>query len=195
MARKRMYSPEVVHQDDFLAMPQETQNLYFHLGLCADDEGFVSPKRVMDMIHTTEDNLKVLVAKKFVIPFESGVVVITHWQHNNFIRKDRFIPTRYQEELKELHLLGKIYQRLTSGQPVVNLVSKLVSKKEGEITSENGEEKGREAENLKNEEIKREEEEKIKKEKELINQMFGKVAAGMEQITAFLDNQKPQDKI
>lgn len=163
MARKRMFSPEVVHQDNFLDMPPETQNLYWHLGMCADDQGFVSPKRVINMIRAQDDSLKILIAKGFVIPFETGVVVITHWKVNNFIRKDRFIPSIYQKEFKLLGYSAGTYQRLTSGQPTVNLVSKLVSKKEGENYSEKGGEKNQESAEKEEIEIKQRENEEEKR--------------------------------
>jgi hypothetical protein len=83
-------------------MPASTQLLYFHLGMVADDDGFVNPKRVMRMIGVNEDDLKILIAKRFVITFENGVVVIKHWAINNLIRKDWYRPTVYSEEKKRL---------------------------------------------------------------------------------------------
>ena len=87
MAR-RMFSPEVVCDDKFIDMPTSTQALYFQLGMHADDDGFVGPKKIMRIISAGEDDLKILVAKRFVIPFKTGVVVIRHWRVNNLIRKD-----------------------------------------------------------------------------------------------------------
>lgn len=103
MARKRMFDLEVVDTDLFLEMPQSTQNLYFHLGMRADDDGFVSnPKKIIRTIGANEDDLKVLFSKQFVIPFESGIVVIRHWKLNNYLRKDRYTETIYKEEMKQL---------------------------------------------------------------------------------------------
>lgn len=145
MARRRMFSPDIVYQDDFLDMPAESQNLYFHLGLSADDDGFVSPRKVMRMVNSADDNLKLLITKGFLIPFESGVVVIKHWKQNNFIRKDRYIPTTFQSELKQLSVSSNMYrlsreihlvdQNPMFGQPNVNQV---VAQEEREKERENG---------------------------------------------------------
>lgn len=78
--------------------------LYFLLGMEADDEGFVSPKRVLRIYGGNDDDLKILIAKQFVIPFKSGVVVITGWHDNNYLDKNRRKPTKYQEERKLLTL-------------------------------------------------------------------------------------------
>ncbi len=100
MAQRRMFSKKIVSSDAFLDMPITTQALYFHLGMESDDDGFVSPKRIMKMIGSSDDDLKVLVGKRFVLPFENGVVVIKHWLINNQIRKDFYEPTLYQEQKK-----------------------------------------------------------------------------------------------
>lgn len=103
MARKRMFDLEVVDTDLFLEMPQSTQNLYFHLSMRADDDGFVSnPKKIIRTIGANDDDLKILFSKQFVIPFESGIVVIRHWKLNNYLRKDRYTETIYKEEKKQL---------------------------------------------------------------------------------------------
>ncbi len=103
MARKRMFDLEIVDTDLFLEMPQSTQNLYFHLGMRADDDGFVSnPKKIVKTIGANDDDLKILFLKQFIIPFESGVVVIRHWKLNNYLRKDRYVETIYKEEKKQL---------------------------------------------------------------------------------------------
>lgn len=103
MARKRMFDLEIVDTDLFLEMPQSTQNLYFHLGMRADDDGFVSnPKKIIRTIGANDDDLKILFSKQLVIPFESGIVVIRHWKLNNYIRKDRYTETIYKEEKKML---------------------------------------------------------------------------------------------
>ena len=103
MARKRMFDLEIVDTDLFLEMPQSTQNLYFHLGMRADDDGFVSnPKKIVRTIGANDDDLKILFTKQFIIPFDSGIVVIRHWKLNNYLRKDRYIETIYKEEKKKL---------------------------------------------------------------------------------------------
>jgi hypothetical protein len=103
MARKRMFDLEIVDTDIFLEMPQSTQNLYFHLGMRADDDGFVSnPKKIIRTIGANEDDLRILFSKQFVIPFESGIVVIRHWKLNNYLRKDRYTETIYKTEKKML---------------------------------------------------------------------------------------------
>lgn len=104
MAQRRMFSPDIVASDAFLDMPPSTQALYFQFGMRADDDGFVNPKFVMRMIGSTEDELKVLIAKKFVVPFDNGVIVIKHWRINNFIRKDRYKETVYLEQKNSLNV-------------------------------------------------------------------------------------------
>lgn len=101
---KRMFSTQVVCTDPFRDMPSSSQALYFHLGMQADDDGFVYPKGIMRSISASEDDLTILVAKKFVIPFESGVIVIRHWHANNNFRWDRKLPTTHQQEMKKLFL-------------------------------------------------------------------------------------------
>lgn len=98
MAQRRMFSKGVTESDPFLDMPLSTQALYFHLGMQADDDGFVSPNRIIRMIGSNPDDLKVLLAKGFLIPFESGVLVITHWKESNYIQKDRYKPTLHIKE-------------------------------------------------------------------------------------------------
>ena len=109
MAQRRMTSMRVVGSDDFLDMPPSTQNLYFHLGMYADDDGFVTPRKVMRLVTATQDDLKVLIGKKFVIPFESGVIVITHWKENNYIQKDRYTETIYKYEKEKLACIHNVY--------------------------------------------------------------------------------------
>ena len=103
MAEKRMFTQKIIDSDPFLDMPLSTQALYFHLNMRADDDGFINnPKKISRMIGSTEDDLKLLLAKRFVIGFESGVIVIKHWRMHNTLRKDRYNPTQYQEEFKSL---------------------------------------------------------------------------------------------
>lgn len=99
MAQRRMFSKRITDTDIFTDMPLSTQCLYFHLNMNGDDDGFVdNTKRVQKMIGASEDDLRLLFAKEFLIPFESGVVVIRDWKIHNFIRKDRYQETIYIEE-------------------------------------------------------------------------------------------------
>lgn len=99
MAERRMFAQTIIDSDAFLTMPLSTQALYFHLSMRGDDEGFVNkPKAIMRTLGASEDDLKILIAKNFIIPFESGVVVIKHWKIHNYIRGDRLKDTVYQEE-------------------------------------------------------------------------------------------------
>lgn len=106
MAQRRMFSLQVVDTDRFLEMPSSTQALYFHLGMRADDDGFVgSPKKITAMTGNSTDDLKLLEAKGYIVQFKTGICVITDWKVNNYIQKDRYTPTIYQQE-KTL-LLGR----------------------------------------------------------------------------------------
>ena len=94
-----MFAKTIIDSDAFLDMPLSTQALYFHLSMRADDDGFINnPKKIQRMVGGGDDDLKLLVAKNFIIPFESGVVVIKHWKIHNYIRNDRYKPTVYAEE-------------------------------------------------------------------------------------------------
>ncbi len=105
MAQKRMFNKTITNDDNFLEMPISSQVLYFHLSMNADDDGFVNNwKSIMRMTGTKEDDLKVLITKQYIIPFDSGVIVIKHWRLNNYLQKDRIVPTQYQNELKQLQL-------------------------------------------------------------------------------------------
>lgn len=99
-----MFSPQIVESEEFLTMPVSSQALYFHLGMNADDDGFIQPKIVMRTTGANDDDLKVLLSKRFLLPFQSGVVVIKHWLIHNLIQKDRYHPTRFQEEKKALFI-------------------------------------------------------------------------------------------
>ena len=122
MAQKRMFDKTITNSDEFIEMPISCQVLYFHLSMNADDDGFVNNwKSIMRMIGTKEDDLKVLIAKQFIIPFESGVIVIKHWRINNFLRKDRHNDTKFQKELSMLGINeSQEYVWLTSGQPSID---------------------------------------------------------------------------
>lgn len=103
MAERRMFAKTIIDSDAFLDMPLSTQALYFHLSMRADDDGFINnPKKIQRMIGASDDDLKVLIAKNFIIPFESGIVVIKHWRIHNYIRGDRKHETNYSDEMSLL---------------------------------------------------------------------------------------------
>ena len=105
MAEKRMFTQKIIDSDAFLEMPTSAQALYFHLNMRADDDGFVNnPKKITRYVGAAEDDLKLLLLKRFIIGFESGVIVIKHWRMHNTLRQDRYTPTDYQEELSLLKL-------------------------------------------------------------------------------------------
>lgn len=116
MAQRRMFSPKIIDSDAFLDMPIGSQLLYFHLCMRADDDGFVgNPKRIMRLMGAQEDDFKVLIAKRFILTFQSGVVVIKHWKIHNLIRHDRYNQTQYIDEKNSL--LTKENGAYTEWQP------------------------------------------------------------------------------
>lgn len=121
MANRRMFSLDIVNTDSFLDMSASAQALYFHLGMRADDDGFIaSPKRITNMVGCNADDLKLLIAKGFVIQFSSGIVVITHWKINNYLRPDRYRPTLHQSEKAMLESNESGYNLPTVGIPVAD---------------------------------------------------------------------------
>ena len=123
MAQRRMMSLKVIDTDDFLDMPMSSQFLYFNLAMRADDDGFIAnAKRIMRMVGCNDDDLKVLFAKMFVIPFESGVCVIKHWRIHNFIRKDRYTETIHQAEKNKLEITDGKYGKKEDVIPNGNLL-------------------------------------------------------------------------
>ena len=99
MAERRMFAKTIIDSDAFIDMPVTARLLYYDLGMRADDDGFVnSPKKIMRMIGASDGDMQTLLDKKFVILFESGVVVIKHWCIHNYIRKDTYNETTYKEE-------------------------------------------------------------------------------------------------
>lgn len=103
MAQRRMFSKKITDTDNFLDMPLSTQALYFHLNMGADDEGFIDKvKTIQRTIGASDDDIKILIAKGFIIPFENGVVVIRHWRIHNYIQADRFQATIHQNEKEQL---------------------------------------------------------------------------------------------
>ena len=105
MAERRMFALKIVDSDAFLDMPDSAQNLYFHLAMRADDDGFISnPKKIMRMIRASDDSMKILLAKRFILSFDTGLVVIKHWRLHNYIAKDRYTETIYKEEKEKLFI-------------------------------------------------------------------------------------------
>ena len=120
MAERRMIAKSIIKSDQFLDMPATTQCLYFHLLLEADDDGFINaPKSIMRVIGAKDDDMRVLQAKGYIIPFESGVIVIKHWRLHNSLRKDRYNPNpQLENERKQLVVAdNKEYQLATNWQP------------------------------------------------------------------------------
>ena len=103
MAERRMFAKTIIDSDAFLEMPLSTQALYFHLSMRADDDGFINnPKKIQRMIGASDDDLKMLIAKSFIITFDTGIIVIKHWKIHNYIQKDRYKETLYVQEKKQL---------------------------------------------------------------------------------------------
>jgi hypothetical protein len=110
MAQRRMFSLKVIDTDEFLDMPDSSRLLYYDLGMRADDDGFVQPKKVMRLTGANPDDLKILLTKKFIIPFkDKGVIVITDWKENNYIQKDRYTQTKFKDEFKLLKCIDNVY--------------------------------------------------------------------------------------
>ena len=107
MARKRMFDSALINQDNFYDLPMEAKALYFLLGMEADDEGFINPKKVLRLYGGTEDSIKILILKNYLIPFKSGVVVITDWKRNNYLDKNKVKETIYVEEKSQLDFDSK----------------------------------------------------------------------------------------
>lgn len=121
MAERRMFAKTIIDSDAFLDMPMSARLLYYDLGMRADDDGFInSPKKIMRMIGASNDDVNILIARKFVIPFDSGVVVIKHWRINNYLRNDRYTETKYLEEKSTLDVdkNGSYTAKNNTGIPV-----------------------------------------------------------------------------
>ncbi len=123
MAERRMFAKTIVTSDAFLDMPMSARCLYFTLGMFADDDGFVNnPKSIMRQVGATLDDMNILIGKKFILVFESGVIVIKHWRINNYLRSDRYKETAYREEKADLHIEenGAYTLGVPDGIPVVD---------------------------------------------------------------------------
>jgi hypothetical protein len=108
-----MFAKTIIDSDAFLDMSLSTQALYFHLAMRADDDGFINnPKKIMRMIGSSDDEMKILIAKQYIIPFDSGIVVIRHWRIHNYIQKDRYHPSACEEKALLVSARGKAYEIL-----------------------------------------------------------------------------------
>ena len=117
-----MFAKTIIDSDAFIDMPQSTQNLYFHLSMRADDDGFInSPKTIMRSIGCKDDDINLLIMKKFIIPFENGIVVIKHWKIHNYIQSDRHTPTKYIDQKKQLELDENKAYRLLKDECIQNV--------------------------------------------------------------------------
>lgn len=120
MAERRMFSKTIIDSDAFIDMPLSTQALYFHLSMRADDDGFVNnPKKIQRMIGASDDDLNVLMMKRYILVFDTGVIVIKHWKIHNYIRNDRYKPTVYIEEMSQLEVKknNSYTERMSVGIP------------------------------------------------------------------------------
>ena len=137
MAERRMFAKTIIDSDAFMDMPLSAQALYFHLSMRADDDGFVNnAKKIQRMIGASDDDCKLLVMKRFVLTFESGVIVIKHWRIHNYIQKDRYQETVYLKEKATLELtknkayteciqnVSKVYPQVSIGKDSLVKVSK-----------------------------------------------------------------------
>ena len=133
MAERRMIAIKLIDSDTFLDMPSSAQALYFHLAMRADDDGFLgNPKRIRKDIGAAEDDLKLLIAKGYILPFESGVIVITHWRIHNYLRQDRYKPTIHTEEREQLVLENNVYRQKGFNEVEVMNTSLQLEKTDGQ---------------------------------------------------------------
>lgn len=113
MAQKRMFDKRVVESDRFTDLPNSSKALYFMAGMSADDKGFFQPKRLQKMYGFSDDDFRILIAKGYFIAFESGVIVITDWNKNNWLDSRRITETEYIDELNLLKLINDKYELKT----------------------------------------------------------------------------------
>lgn len=126
MAERRMFAKSIIDSDSFLDLPASAQNLYFHLAMRADDDGFVNnPKRIQRMLGACDDDVKLLFVKQFLIPFDSGIVVIKHWRIHNYIQKDRYKPTACAEEKSRIVLCEDSTYRFANGTECIQTVHEM----------------------------------------------------------------------
>lgn len=119
MAERRMFAKTIIDSDAFLDMPMSARLLYYDLSMRADDDGFInSPKKIMRFIGATNDDMNILIMRKFVLPFDNGIVVIKHWRIHNYIRKDTYTETPYKEQKAMLELDENKAYRMTNEKPL-----------------------------------------------------------------------------
>lgn len=137
MAEKRMFANRIIDSDAFLDMPMSARLLYYDLAMRADDDGFVdSPKKIMKIIGASNDDMNILIMRKFILHFPEGIIVIKHWYVHNYIRQDTYRETTYKEEKALLELDENKAYRIAE-KPCEKELPKaeeknLVSKKYGE---------------------------------------------------------------
>ena len=128
MAERRMFSKKIIDSDAFLDMPLSTQALYFHLSLRADDDGFINnAKRIQRAIGCSDDDIKLLIMKSFVIAFPDGICVIKHWRIHNYLRKDRYDETTYKEHKDALLVKKNGAYSLKSDEQEIGLVDQIAT--------------------------------------------------------------------
>lgn len=139
MAERRMFAKTIIDSDAFLDMPLSTQSLYFHLAMRADDDGFINnPKKIQRMVGCCDDDLKLLIVKNFIIPFDSGVVVIKHWRIHNYIQGDRYKATVYQEEKSMLQVKGNKAYTITGTECIQDVSNMDTQGRLGKVSLELG---------------------------------------------------------
>lgn len=123
MAQKRMFDKRIIESDKFVDLPNSSKALYFMAGMSADDRGFFQPRSLQRMYGFSEDDFKILIAKNYFIPFESGVMVITDWNKNNWLDTRRITETEYVDELKLLELINNKYELLPKNDYAKRMLS------------------------------------------------------------------------
>ena len=141
MGERRMFTRKITESDAFLDMPSSTQMLYFHLAMNADDDGFVNnPKKIQKMCGAADDDFKLLIAKSFVILFDSGIAVIKHWKMHNYIQSDRYKPSDYVEEKSMLGIKKNKAYTLDESKMEIRCIPDSVKKEKKRKESKKNEE-------------------------------------------------------
>lgn len=162
MAVRRMFSQTVVSSDAFLDLPLSSQALYFHLGMRADDDGFINnPRTIMRLTGANQNDLDLLIAKSFLLNMGDGIMVVKHWQANNYIQKDRYKPTEYKDKKRLLYVKDNRIYTLDpdKGRPVDTLwiqdvhAVKLREVKESQEKEESSKEEPSQARDIINDDI------------------------------------------
>lgn len=123
MAQKRMFDKRIIDSDKFTDLPNSSKALYFMAGMSADDRGFFQPRNLQKMYGFSDDDFKILIAKNYFITFDSGVMVITDWNKNNWLDTRRITETEYIDELKLLELINNKYEKLEQINPAKQMLS------------------------------------------------------------------------